>query len=213
MSSRWISISLRSGAASVLDRSVAAASSCAHRLMHRLHQRTLAHAPRAPEQRVVGGQTPGEAPGVGQQRVAHALDGLEQLQRHPVDALDRQERLRFGLPDERLGPVEGGGSGRRRRQPFERGGDARRMRSCVRKIVLSLMTRSLNLVMMVNAPLWTAGGAVVLTKPEPCMEGKSVAKGVLTRVRMRLRRLRGGFARYFHHDGATRFAVAWLQCH
>jgi hypothetical protein len=64
----------------------------------------------------------------------------------------------------------------------------RPMRSRVRKIVLSLMTPLVNLVMLVNDPLRVAD-SVPLPEPEPmlpesmpCMERKSVAKEALTRV-------------------------------
>ena len=55
----------------------------------RLDQRGLAHAARAPEQRVVGRQTAREALGVLDQDVAHPVDALEQ--RH-LDAIDPRHR-------------------------------------------------------------------------------------------------------------------------
>ncbi len=51
----------------------------------RLDERRLAHAPRAPQQRIVGGQPLGEALGVLHQDVAHPVDALQK--RH-VDAVD-----------------------------------------------------------------------------------------------------------------------------
>ena len=89
-----------------------------------LHQRRLAHAARAPQQRVVGGQALGEALGVFHQHVAHALDALEQRHLDAVDAFDRRQPPAVRMPDEGVG---GGEVGRRhlpRRQPLQRGGDA-----------------------------------------------------------------------------------------
>ena len=83
MSSRWISTSL-SVAALALTRALT-------RGMRRLDQRRLAHAARAPEQRVVGRQAAREALGVLHQRVAHAVDALEQRHLDAVDARHRRE--------------------------------------------------------------------------------------------------------------------------
>ena len=56
-------------------RSASAAGASARRLgVRRLDQARLAHAARAPEQHVVGRKAPGELPGVGEQRVARAVD-------------------------------------------------------------------------------------------------------------------------------------------
>jgi hypothetical protein len=55
------------------------------RFVDRLDQRALAHAARAPEQRVVGGQAGGEAPRVLEQQIALAGDAGEQRE---IDAAD-----------------------------------------------------------------------------------------------------------------------------
>ena len=70
--------------------------------MRRLDQRRLAHAARAPEQRVVGGQAVGEAFGVLDQDVAHPVDPLEQAE---IDAADARHRRQpsVGMPDEGVG--------------------------------------------------------------------------------------------------------------
>ena len=77
MSSRWISTSL--SAAGLRMRGV-------DRGVRRLDQRRLAHAARAPEQRVVGRQAAREALGVLDQNVAHPVDALEQRHLDAVDA-------------------------------------------------------------------------------------------------------------------------------
>ena len=60
--------------------------------MRRLHQRGLSHAARAPQQRVVGGQTVGKAFGVLDQDVAHPVDALEQAEVDAADAGDGVSR-------------------------------------------------------------------------------------------------------------------------
>ena len=59
--------------------------------MRGLDQRGLAHAARAPQQRVVGGQAVGEALGVLDQDVAHPVDALEQAEVDPADARHRRQ--------------------------------------------------------------------------------------------------------------------------
>jgi hypothetical protein len=84
--------------------------------MHRLDQRTLAGAARAPEQRIVGGKALRKPHGVVEQHVAHAVDAFEQRKRHAIDRRDRQKGLGIGLPDKSLGAVEIGlprGGGRK----------------------------------------------------------------------------------------------------
>ncbi len=92
MSSRWISISFRLPLTSrpLVDAGV-----------HGLHQRRLAHAARAPQQRVVGGQAGGEALGVLGQDVAHPVDALEQRQ---LDAADMRHGDSAGPPGARRRP-------------------------------------------------------------------------------------------------------------
>ncbi len=80
MSSRWISTSTSACGALGVDRG-----------MHRLDQRALAHAARAPQQRVVGGQPVGEAPRVGEQDVAHPVDPAQQPD---LDAADLRRPAR-----------------------------------------------------------------------------------------------------------------------
>ena len=97
--------------------------------MRRLHQRRLAHAARAPQQRVVGGQAVGEALGVLDQDVAHPVDALEQAEIDAADARHRRQPA-VRMPDEGVGAAErigraGGRRGRRqvRRDGFERARD------------------------------------------------------------------------------------------
>ena len=81
MSSRWISTSLRSRLALAL----AEPELAAHLGVRGLHQRRLAHAARAPQQGVVGGQALGEAARVVEQLLGGAVDALEQAERLAVD--------------------------------------------------------------------------------------------------------------------------------
>ena len=112
MSSRWISISASAPGRFAVDRGV-----------HRLDQRALAHAARAPQQHVVGRQPAREPPGVLQQDVAHPVDAAQaapiatRLTSRPAPAGP------VGVPDEGVG----GRRDRRRRgggrEPLERLGD------------------------------------------------------------------------------------------
>ena len=89
-----------------------------------LDQRRLAHAARAPEQRIVGGKGAREALGVLDQKVAHPVDPAQERDIDAVDVRNRREGARVGAPDEGLGRVEIGfvrGSGR---EAIERLGDA-----------------------------------------------------------------------------------------
>ncbi len=74
--------------------------------VRRLDQRRLAHAPRAPEQRIVGGQAAGEALRVFDQKVAHPVDAAQERKIDAIDARDRRKRAAVGAPDEGLGRVE-----------------------------------------------------------------------------------------------------------
>ncbi len=85
--------------------------------VHGLHQRRFAHAAGAPQQRVVGRQAGGEAPGVVEQYVAHPVDAADQPDLDAVDAMDRLQEAWIGHPDETIGGFELGLGGQRRRQP------------------------------------------------------------------------------------------------
>ncbi len=71
----------------------------------------------------MAGKALGEADGIGQQRVAHAIDALEQGQLNAVDVLDRQECVRLGLPHEGLCGLEVGALGLARAEAFDGPGD------------------------------------------------------------------------------------------
>ena len=73
--------------------------------MRGLDQRRFAHAARAPQQRVVGGQAIGEALGVLDQDVAHPVDALEQAEIDAADARHRREPA-VRMPDKGIGAVE-----------------------------------------------------------------------------------------------------------
>ena len=107
ISSRWISISFSRSAG--LRVGVDAG-------MRGLDQRGLAHAARAPQQRVVGGQAVGEALGILDQDVAHPVDALEQAEIDPVDARHRRQPP-VRVPDEGVGGAEGIGRRRPARPP------------------------------------------------------------------------------------------------
>ena len=92
--------------------------------VRRLDQRRLAHAARAPQQRIVGGERAGEAAGVLDQEIAHPVDAAQERDVDPVDALNRRQRAAVGAPDERFRRVEIGRGRGRRREPVERVGDA-----------------------------------------------------------------------------------------
>ena len=92
--------------------------------VRRLDQRRLAHAARAPQKRVVGGQRAGEAPGVLDQKVAHPVDAAQERDVDAVDARDGRQRAAVGAPDEGFRGVEIGRGRGRRREPLERVGDA-----------------------------------------------------------------------------------------
>src|SRR6202042_2171492 len=86
------------------------------RRMRRLDQRRLAHAPRAPQKRIVGGQATSEALGVLDQKIAHSIDSAQKRKVDAVDARDGGQRGAVGAPDEGLGRLEiglrgGGGYG------------------------------------------------------------------------------------------------------
>ena len=115
MSSRWNLDELESAG---LRRRLAAYSR-----MHRLDEGTFPRTAGAPQKRVVGGKAAREADGVVVERIAHAVDALEQGERHAIDVCDRQKGLRLGLPDEGFSLVEVGLPRRQRRQPLQRPGN------------------------------------------------------------------------------------------
>ena len=92
--------------------------------VRRLDQRRLAHAARAPQQRIVGGKSAGEALGVLDQKVAHPVDPAQERDIDAVDARNGREGACVGAPHESLGRVEVGLRRSRGREPVERLGDA-----------------------------------------------------------------------------------------
>ncbi len=70
----------------------------AHLRVRRLHEGRLAHAPRAPEQGVVGAMPACELLRVGQQDVAHLIDPPKHAQRHAADLGDREQGAGLTLP-------------------------------------------------------------------------------------------------------------------
>ena len=74
--------------------------------MRRLDQRRLAHAARAPQQRIIGGQGAREPAGVFDQEVAHPVDAAQERDVDPVDPQDGRERAAVGAPDEGFRRVE-----------------------------------------------------------------------------------------------------------
>ncbi len=89
-----------------------------------LDQRALAHAPGAPEQRIVGGITARELQRIVQQDVPDVVDALQQVQRDPGDPGTRRSRLRRPHPNDRRRPRRapdrsGFGAGARPRAPWQ----------------------------------------------------------------------------------------------
>ena len=86
-------------------------------------ERRLAHAARAPQQRIVGRQAIGKTLGVLDQHVADPVDALEQ--RH-LDAVDARHRHKpsVGVPDESVGGGQIGLFAALRREALERVGDS-----------------------------------------------------------------------------------------
>ena len=97
---------------------------CVDRGVRGLHQRGLAHAARAPEQRVVGGQAFARSVGVLQQRIAHPIDAAQQRDVDAIDLRHRLQRAAVGVPDEGVGGGEVRRRRRRRGEPLQRLGDA-----------------------------------------------------------------------------------------
>src|SRR5262245_12403470 len=99
-------------------------------VMDGLDQRALAHATRAPKERVVGRKALSEAERVGEQRIAHAVDAFEQRQLHAVDLGYRLEVPDLRLPDEgfrgcKIGPSRPSRSEalQRARNPLQNAGE------------------------------------------------------------------------------------------
>ncbi len=88
-----------------------------------LHQRRLAHAAGAPEQRVVGGQALCKALGILHQHVPDAVDAFEQRHLDAVDARNRSKPA-IRVPHESISGAKVGQGRALRGQPFKRGGDA-----------------------------------------------------------------------------------------
>ena len=92
--------------------------------MRRFDQRRFAHAPRAPEERVVRRQSASEATRILDQKIAHPIDAAQERNVDAVDARDRCERPPVRAPDEGFGRVEIGLRGSGGRVTLERFGDA-----------------------------------------------------------------------------------------
>jgi hypothetical protein len=74
--------------------------------VRRLDQRRLAHAARAPQKRIVGGQPAGEALRVLDQKVAHPVDPAQNRKVDAVDPRDGRQRGAVGAPDKGLRRLE-----------------------------------------------------------------------------------------------------------
>ena len=111
-----------------LDQRQARGRSRVDRRVHRLDQRGLAHAARAPQHGVVGRQAGGEAQRVVEQDLAQPLHALQQIDIDAADSRHRLEPVAVGVPDEGVGGVEIDRRRRRRRQAFQRFGDAAQQR-------------------------------------------------------------------------------------
>src|SRR5262249_38656418 len=94
-----------------------------HLAMYRLDERALAHAACAPQQRIVGREPAGEALGVGDQRIAHAVDAFEQREGYAVDIGDRNETSCLGMPNEGVVDREIRRLGLLRTKPLDGPGD------------------------------------------------------------------------------------------
>ena len=58
--------------------------------MNGFHERAFPHAARPPQERIIGGQAAREVLGIGEQRVAHAIDGFQKRDGHSVHMRDGQ---------------------------------------------------------------------------------------------------------------------------
>ncbi len=91
--------------------------------VHRLDQRTLPGAARAPQEDVVGGKAGGEAARVVEQNVSHPVDAAQEIEIDTIDGINRLEPLAVGMPHESIGGVNVVDWRRRRRQAIKRVGD------------------------------------------------------------------------------------------
>src|SRR3546814_9348284 len=82
--------------------------------MHGLHQRALAGAARAPQQRVVGLQALGEAPGVPVERLGLARDALQQREIDAIYLMNLHQPFALRMQDYGVGSVQGAGRRSRR---------------------------------------------------------------------------------------------------
>ena len=62
------------------------------------HQRTLAHAARAPKQRIIGAMAAGKLLGVAQKNILHGVDTLEHGERHAADTRHRHQNPGITVP-------------------------------------------------------------------------------------------------------------------
>jgi hypothetical protein len=92
--------------------------------MDRLHQRGFAHAARAPQQRIIGGQPPGETLGVLHQQIAHQINAPQQGDIHPVHPGHRREAAGCRMPDKGVRRIEIDRSRGLGSQPVKGAGDA-----------------------------------------------------------------------------------------
>ena len=95
--------------------------------MSGLDQRRFAHAPRAPQQGVVGRQAARKSLGVLKQKIAHAIDALEERHLDTVDAGGRRRAGALRMPD------KGRGRGRNRARAAVAEPDVRARRRSARR--------------------------------------------------------------------------------
>ena len=91
--------------------------------VRRLDQRRLAHAARAPQQRIIGRQAARKTQRIVDQEIANPVDAAQQRNVDPIDLGDRVERRAVGAPDEGVGAAEIRFRASRRGQPLQRLGD------------------------------------------------------------------------------------------
>ncbi len=94
------------------------------RTMDSLHKGALTHAPRAPKKSIVRRKPLSEALGIRNQRVALAVDSLQQRQRQPIDRCYRLKMPGFGVKHESLGGSEVRGLRAPRPEPLQRFGNS-----------------------------------------------------------------------------------------
>ena len=96
-----------------------------------LHQRALAHAASAPQERVVGGQAAGESARIVMERVGDAFDPAQKVVGDTRHQRHRPQSTAAGLPDEGVGGREIGVLDRRWESSLQRFGDAPDMVGCL----------------------------------------------------------------------------------